>query len=69
MQGQGPLVAVFNKRHGVFDYRDYLPQRQWSKYRECRVGADFLRIYRIVMVDKPWGAAVFARAGTHSGCF
>lgn len=53
MQGQGQLVAAFNTRHGVFDYRDYPRQRQWSKYRECRVGGDFLLIYRVVMVDKP----------------
>jgi mRNA interferase YafQ len=41
---------------------------EWTGYRECHVGGDFLLIYKLVEQGKT-SLVVFVRAGTHSDLF
>ena len=51
------------------EWKDHALRGEWSKYRECHIGGDFLLIYRLDNTPDPAGAVVFVRAGTHSELF
>jgi mRNA interferase YafQ len=55
----GPLPA---------EWLDHALKAQWSGYRECHVGGDFLLVYKLDDRVMP-GVVVFVRAGTHSDLF
>lgn len=58
--GDGPLEP---------QWRDHALKGEWSKYRECHVGGDFLLIYTLEETVGKSGTVVFARIGTHSDLF
>ncbi len=49
-------------------YRDHALEGNWSGYRECHVGGDFLLIYRVDDTRVP-GYIIFQAAGTHAELF
>lgn len=49
--------------------RDHALKGEWSGYRECRIGGDFLLIYRLDDAAGKAGTIVFVRAGTHADLF
>ena len=49
--------------------KDHPLKGQCASYRECRVGGDFLLIYRADDAMGRNGGIVFVRAGTHSELF
>jgi mRNA interferase YafQ len=49
------------------EWKDHELQGDWSGYRECHVGGDFLLIYKLSL-GKP-EIIVFVRTGTHSELF
>jgi mRNA interferase YafQ len=51
------------------EWRDHAHKGEWSEYRECHVGGDFLLIYLLDAEAGPAGTVVFVRAGTHSELF
>lgn len=48
------------------EWKDHPLRRQWTGYRECPVGGDFLLIYQLDAAIGGNGGIVFVRAGTHS---
>jgi len=55
---EGPLGA---------EWKDHELKGNWSGYRECHIGGDFLLIYKL---DKgKSGTVVFVRTGTHAELF
>ena len=50
------------------EWLDHPLTGDWSGYRECHIGGDFLLIYRLDDVGKH-GLVVFVRSGTHSELF
>ena len=58
--GDGPLGP---------EWKDHPLKGDWSSYRECHIGGDFLLIYRVDEAAGRGGTVVFARAGTHSELF
>jgi mRNA interferase YafQ len=63
------LLIIANNGPLPPEYQDHQLAGDWADFRECHVGGDFLLIYQIAMVNKMWGAVIFARAGTHSELF
>ncbi len=51
------------------EWKDHPLKGDWSGYRECHVGGDFLLIYKLDDSVGGRGAVVFTRAGTHSDLF
>ena len=51
------------------EWRDHQLKGEWSGYRECHIGGDFLLIYRIDESDAKAGQIYFVRAGTHADLF
>ncbi len=51
------------------EFKDHPLKGDWSGYRECHVGGDFLLIYRLDGAIGRGGGIIFARAGTHSELF
>lgn len=50
--------------------RDHALKGDWSNYRECHIGGDFLLIYRLDDSDRSSGGTVyFTRVGTHAQLF
>lgn len=62
------LLLIANDAPLDPERRDHPLKGQWSGYRECHIGGDFLLIYRL---DEEGGAGgiVFVRAGTHAELF
>ena len=50
------------------EWLDHPLKGDWSGYRECHVGGDFLLIYRVDDSATP-GVIVFIRTGTHAQLF
>lgn len=51
------------------EWRDHPLKGEWSGYRECHIGGDFLLIYMLDDSTGPGGGIVFVRAGTHTDLF
>ena len=51
------------------EWKDHPLKGDWSGYRECHVGGDFLLIYQTDDSIGRAGGIVFVRAGTHAGLF
>jgi mRNA interferase YafQ len=60
------LLLVANDGPLGAEWKDHALKGEWSTYRECHVGGDFLLIY---LLDAQAGSVVFVRAGTHSELF
>lgn len=51
------------------EWRDHALKGEWSGYRECHIGGDFLLIYTLDDQAGKSGTVVFVRTGTHSELF
>jgi len=51
------------------EYLDHPLQGGWDGHRECRIGGDWLLIYRLVDVGSTTERVIFCRTGTHSALF
>ena len=63
------LLLVANDGPLAPEWRDHALRGDWSGYRECHVGGDFLLIYRLDDTAGKSGTVVFVRAGTHADLF
>jgi mRNA interferase YafQ len=62
------LLLVANDGPLGPEWLDHALKGEWSDYRECHVGGDFLLIYRLVSRGND-ETVVFARCGTHTELF
>jgi mRNA interferase YafQ len=62
------LLLIGNEAPLGQEWLDHALTGDWSGYRECHIGGDFLLIYRLEESSKH-GMVVFVRAGTHSELF
>lgn len=60
------LLLIANDAPLPVEYIDHPLQGDYSGFRECHIGGDFLLIYA---VDKSQNQIIFTRAGTHSELF
>jgi mRNA interferase YafQ len=51
------------------EWFDHPLKGQWSGYRECHIGGDFLLIYELEETAGKGGSVVFVRVGTHADLF
>lgn len=51
------------------EWLDHPLKGEWSGYRECHVGGDFLLIYKVDEDSGKGGAIIFVRTGTHADLF
>jgi len=51
------------------EWKDHPLKGEWSDFRECHVGGDFLLIYQVDDDAGKSGMVDFVRAGTHSELF
>jgi mRNA interferase YafQ len=63
------LLLVANDGPLGPEWLDHPLKGEWSGYRECHVGGDFLLIYEIDETAGKGGSIVFVRAGTHANLF
>jgi len=63
------LLLVANDAPLGPEWRDHELRGNWSGYRECHIGGDFLLIYRVDDTVSKSGSVVFIRAGTHADLF
>ena len=63
------LLLIANDSPPGPEWKDHALKGEWSGYRECHVGGDFLLIYQIDDKAGPHGSVVFIRTGTHSDLF
>ncbi|MCI5209051.1 MAG: type II toxin-antitoxin system YafQ family toxin [Candidatus Electrothrix sp. ATG2] len=59
------LLLIGNEAPLGQEWLDHVLTDNWSGYRECHIGGDFLLIYRIEESGK-YDLVVFVRAGTRS---
>ena len=59
VSNEGPLPT---------EWLDHSLTGDWIGHRECRIGGDFLLIYKLEE-DTRHGLVVFVRSGTHSELF
>lgn len=63
------LLLVANDEPLGAEWLDHPLKGEWSAYRECHVGGDFLLIYEIDEKAGRRGSIVFVRTGTHAELF
>lgn len=51
------------------EWLDHPLKGEWSGYRECHIGGDFLLIYEVDDQAGKGGSIVFVRTGTHAELF
>lgn len=51
------------------EWLDHPLRGEWSGYRECHIGGDFLLIYELDDTTGRSSTIVFARTGTHADLF
>lgn len=62
------LLLIANDAPLPPEWLDHQLTGDWSGYRECHIGGDFLLIYKVSEVDKH-GSVIFTRTGTHADLF
>lgn len=62
------LLLIANDDSLGAEWLDHPLKGDWSGYRECHIGGDFLLIYKVDDSGTP-GLIVFIRAGTHADLF
>jgi mRNA interferase YafQ len=65
---QAMLMLIANDGPLGPEWLDHPLKGEWSGFRECHVGGDFLLIYKLDDGAKS-GLVVFVRAGTHANLF
>lgn len=63
------LLLIANDEPLGREWFDHPLKGEWSGYRECHIGGDFLLIYQVDESAGKGGAVVFVRAGTHADLF
>ena len=63
------LLLIANDAPLGPEWLDHPLKGEWSGYRECHIGGDFLLIYEIDEQAGKGGAIIFVRAGTHASLF
>jgi mRNA interferase YafQ len=63
---QAMLLLIANEGPLEPQWRDHPLKGDWSGYRECHIGGDFLLVYEL---DDKANVIVFERAGTHAELF
>jgi mRNA interferase YafQ len=63
------LLLVANDSPLRAEWLDHPLKGEWSGYRECHIGGDFLLIYEVDDQAGKGGAIVFVRTGTHAELF
>lgn len=63
------LMLIANDAPLGPEWKDHPLKGDWSSYRECHVGGDFLLIYKTDDAAGKGGTIVFVRAGTHADLF
>jgi mRNA interferase YafQ len=63
------LLLIANDEPLGPEWKDHPLKGDWTGYRECHIGGDFLLIYRLVEERGGSGGIVFTRAGTHTELF
>ena len=63
------LLLIANDAPLGPEWFDHPVKGDWSAYRECHIGGDFLLIYAVDDKAGKGGAIAFVRAGTHSDLF
>lgn len=66
---QAMLLLIANDGLLPPEWLDHPLTGNWTGYRECHIGGDFLLIYTLDDSTKGVGSVVFVRAGTHSELF
>lgn len=62
------MLLIGNEAPLGQEWLDHALTGNWSGYRECHIGGDFLLIYQIEESSK-YEMVVFVRAGPHSELF
>ena len=63
------VLLIVNDAPLGAEWLDHALKGEWSGYRECHVGGDFLLIYEVDDAAGKGGAIVFVRTGTHADLF
>lgn len=63
------LLLIANDGPLEPEWLDHALKGDWSGYRECHAGGDFLLIYKVDDGAGRSGEVVFVRAGTHAELF
>ena len=63
------LLLIANNAPLGPEWLDHPLKGEWSGYRECHIGGDFLLIYEVDDKSGKRGTIVFARTGTHADLF
>lgn len=63
------LLLIANDAPLGPEWLDHPLKGEWSGYRECHIGGDFLLIYEVDDNAGKGGSIVFERTGTHSELF
>lgn len=63
------LLLIANDAPLGPEWLDHPLKGEWSGFRECHVGGDFLLIYEVDEKAGKDGGIVFVRAGTHGDLF
>jgi len=63
------LLLISNAAPLGPEWLDHPLKGEWSGYRECHVGGDFLLIYEVEEKAGKGGSIVFVRTGTHAELF
>lgn len=63
------LLLIANDAPLGPEWRDHPLKGEWTGYRECHIGGDFLLIYKLGDASGKASTIVFIRAGTHADLF
>lgn len=63
------LLLVANDGPLPPEWKDHPLKGEWTGFRECHVGGDFLLVYEVDEEAGKGGTVNFVRAGTHSEVF
>ena len=63
------LLLIANDAPLGPEWLDHPLKGNWSGYRDCHIGGDFLLIYKVDDTPGRSAIVVFARAGTHAELF
>ena len=63
------LLLIANDAPLGPEWLDHPLKGEWSGYRECHIGGDFLLIYEVEDKAGTGRSIVFERSGTHSELF
>ena len=63
------LLLIANDAPLGPEWLDHPLKGDWSGYRECHIGGDFLLVYEVDDKAGKGGAIIFVRTGTHADLF